>query len=147
MIRKFFDGEIDNKELLRFLTGLPRMCETFLNSGKVNYYEMILGSVLTGLESDDKAFKNRADTIVRRVGTYLDKTDLIYPFAVDFLENVYNHGGETIMSDYFTFISKKLNARFIKERVIEYRFLSGSDEYYKKHNINYKDEYVFRDFD
>lgn len=125
MVGRYNHGEIHDKELVRFLVGLSRMCETFLNSGKVNYYETILDPVLTGLESDDKACKNRADTIVRRVGSYLDQTDFIYPFAVDFLENVYNHGGKRYMSDYFKFISKKLNARFIKERVKEYRFLSG----------------------
>jgi len=49
------------------------------------------------------------------------------------------------MSDYFNFISKKLRARFINERVREYRFLSGSDGYYKKNKINYKGEYVWRE--
>lgn len=47
----------------------------FLNSNRVNYYEIILGPVLSGLESDDETFKNRADTIVRRVGTHVDRRD------------------------------------------------------------------------
>jgi hypothetical protein len=145
MMSMYSKNKLDDKEFVCFLVGLSRMCETFLNSGRVNYYEIILGPVLAGLESDDDAFKNRADTIVRRVGTYLERAELLYPFALDFLENVYNHGGEIYMSDYFTFISKKLNAKFTKNLVKEYRFLSGSDEYYRKNKINYKDEYVWRE--
>ncbi len=103
--------------------------------------------VLNGLESDNMVFKNQSKTIVRRVGTYLERAKYsIYSFAVDFLENIYNHGGETYMTDYFKVISKKLKARFKKERVVEYRFLSGSDKYYKKNKINYKDGYIFREF-
>lgn len=144
---KYRWGKIEDKVLIEFLTTLSRMCETFLNDGKVNYYEILLNPVLSGLESDDRVFKNRAKTIVRRVGTYLEQAKFsIYSFAVDFLENIYNNGGEEYMSDYFKVISRKLRARFIKERVEEYRFLSGSDKYYKKHKINYKEEYVFRDF-
>jgi len=146
-IGRYFDEEIDTKEFLRFLSELSWMCETFLNSGEDNYYEMILGPVLMGLESDDEVFKNRADTIVRRVGSYIERADVCYPFALDFLENVYNHGDEKHMSDYFIFISKKLKGKFIKEMLKEYRFLSGSDEYYKKYNMNYQDEYVWRDWD
>lgn len=52
----------------------------------------------------------------------------------------------THMEDIFTFISKKLRAKFSKELVNEYRFLSGSDKYYKKNKINYKDDYIFRGF-
>ena len=146
MIRKYFEDEIDDINFISFLTELSRMCETFLNSGKVNYYEIILGPVLKGLESNDDIFKNRADTIVRRVGTYVDQREFFHPFALDFLENVYNHGGMTYMSDYFKFISEKLKTKLSKDLAKEYRFLSGSDKYYKKNKINYKDEYVFRGF-
>ena len=33
-----------------------------------------------------------------------------------------------------------------EERVKDYRFLSSSDEYYIKNNINYKDEYIWREW-
>jgi len=147
MIARYNMDEIDDRNFINFLTTLSRMCESFLNDGKVNYYELILTPVLNGLESDNWVFKNQSKTIVRRVGTYLERSDfMFYPFALDFLENVYNHGGETYMTDYFKVISKKLKVKYGKKITEEYRFLSGSDKYYKKNKINYKDEYIFREF-